>query len=439
MSDIFAKFVSGNVVEQLLASGKLNDFERAFVLQGGCPMSKLSSAARLQVDPVFNLVPQTHCDKIAGTEESSPRGLGSFKLSGHDSFFDDESNREDDVTEQSVDWQREDASVTFSSFEEMGAFFEAKERSLNLEHMSLYELKVRTSTSIPADQRIIAPSELILKKLEDAQNNTKESIKFHVCSEYMKRKFPELKDKSERCHLCKKVAALGMQMFSATGSRENKQVLNASIMHVDPDKELAVLGNVVSSCKFIQRSAILEEIATIFEREFKVGRILNEIPFKIEWEMIQKRISSLQEDVNTIGSIDMSTNASGQSEFSRFQEHLLHRAMNIPTTKVLVEKCIASAKRIYAKAGKELSSKQLQYIERHIQVVAKFYLKRYYLMTNVRWRAPAGKNLYGNTHVHETPVVCTKCNHQWQCQGAIISPYVHLDYPLNQRKVKATA
>jgi hypothetical protein len=255
----------------------------------------------------------------------------------------------------------------------------------------------------------------------------------------MKRKFPELKDRPERCHLCQKVAALGMQMFSATGSRENKQVLNASIMHVDPDKELAVLGNVVSSCKFIQRAAILEEIATIFEREFKVGRILNEIPFKIEWEMIQERISSLQADVNTIGSIDMSRNASGQSEFSRFQEHLLHRAMTIPTTKVLVEKCIASAKRIYAKADKELSSKQLQYIERHIQVVAKFYLKRYYLMTNVRWRAPAGKNLYGNPHVHETPVVCTKCHHQWECQGAIISPYIHLDYPLNQRKVKATA
>jgi len=437
MSDIFAKFVSGNVVEQLLASGKLNDFERAFVLQGGCPMSKLSSTDRLQADPMFNLVPQTHCDKIAGTEESIPRGLGSFKLSGTDSFFDDESNREDDTSAISADWEREN--VSFSSFEEMGAFFEAQKRSNDLEHMSLYELKYRTGSSVPTDQRIIAPSELILKKLEQAQSNAKESVKFHVCSEYMKRKFPELKDKPERCHLCQKVAALGMQMFQATGSRENKQVLNASIMHVDPDKELAVLGNVVSSCKFIQRSAILEEIATIFEREFKVGRILNEIPFKIEWESIQKRISSLQEDVNTIGSIDMSKNASGQSEFSRFQEHLLHRAMNIPTTKVLVEKCIASAKRIYAKAGKELSSKQLQYIERHIQVVAKFYLKRYYLMTNVRWRAPAGKNLYGNIHVHDTPVVCTKCNHQWQCQGAIISPYVHLDYPLNQRKVKATA
>lgn len=427
-NDVFK--TSGIDKEKILSAmgDKLNDFEKAFLLQGSCPMSRMISSDRLQADPMWKLVPEGHKECLAGCEELQTCRLGSAKLSGMDLLVDDESNREDDVTEVVKDWAREEK-LTFASFEEMGNFLNAKKQATELESLSLYQLTAY------AESGMHIPGSLLAKKLEEAKENTKESMKFHVCGEFMKRKYPELKTNEKRCNLCKKVVALGMVMFPATGSRDNKQVLNASIMHVDPDVELAHLGYTVSNCMFVKRSAMLEEILTQFTQQFKVGKLLEDIQITIDWDLLEKRIMPLEVDINSIGAVDMSRNAAGTSEFIRFQAGILSRAMRVPSTQVLVEKCLREARLAYLNSDKLLPPKAEERIEAFIKDTVMVYLKRYNMMTNLRWRAKTGKTdpVHGFPLYHSTPVLCTRCSLQYECQGAIVAPHVISDYPLRQR------
>jgi hypothetical protein len=427
-----------------------NDAERAFVLMNGCPMSKMPECDRLQPDPLWSLVPKTHCEFITGEEVPRCAGLGSYKLSGQDDMCDDELNREEDSCEVLKDWQREEK-LSFSSFEEMGEYFKATSCLTQLKQLSLYQLKVLTGiidSKIPDELRIQNTSEvleIIATKEKEAADNAKLSLQFHVCSEYMRRKYPELADRfandKTRCRLCKKVARLGMVMWPALGSRENKSVLNASIMYQDPDKELAVLGHTVSACQYIKRSALLEEILIQFQHQFRVGKMIKDIRIRVDREKIEKRIEPLIVDINTIGSIDTAKNASGTSEFSRFQEGILSRSMRIPTTKVLVEECLSYARNAYVQKDKVLSHKAEEVIENHIKETATRYLGWFKMTSNLRWRAPV-KDENGQPvrpwkdfgcmaiKTHDIPILCTRCSHQWECQGAIVKPHILKDYSL---------
>jgi|GEM_PF-5117219 len=437
-NDVFKN--SGIDVEQILASKKdFNQFEKAFLMQKSCPMSQMIASDRLQADPLWNLVPEGHKEFLAGSEEAQTCRLGSAKLSGVDLILDDEDNRENELSEVTGDWEREEK-LTFASFEEMGDYLDNKQQFVAMEEMSLYELESRSGKfdsseyQVSKDMRIIPPSDLLDKKLEEAKDNAKLSMQFHACGEYMRRKYPELKTNENRCNLCKKVAQLGMEMFPATGSREHKEVLNASIMHSDPDEELQSLEYTVKSCMFIKRSALLEEILVQFSSEFDVGRLLNDLQFNIDWDAIQKRTAPLEKDVNSVGAVDTAKNAAGTSDFTRLQDGILSNAMSVPTTKVLVDKCLEHARLAYVKQDKVLSAKAEQSIEAFIKDIAMMYLKRYNMMTNVRWRAKTGKkDFYGNPKYHDTPVLCTRCSHQYACQGAVVAPHITKDYPMKQR------
>lgn len=473
-NEVFGIKNSSIDVENLLANLKLTDFERAFLMQGSCPMSQKCSHERMDKDPTFDLVPQPHKEFLSGYDHDiEPRvaGLGSAKLSGVPGFYDSEDNREGEIAELVADYEAQDKQ-SFSSFEEWGAYHEAKAQSRVLEKMSLYEINVRRGSIDGVDYelspaqriftteeaaaymlvnkdvqldpiddvpKIIVPQsvldETLAEKQQEAEANTKSSFPVHLCSEYMKRRYPEIKDNGMRCQLCSKVAPIGIKLFEATGNRENKQTMNASVMHVDPDVELMHLESTIKMCTFVKRSAMLEEILAQFTNQFKVGRLLDDIRFNIDWDVIQARVHALEIDANSIGTVDMSRNAAGKSEFNKFQDGLLEQAMRTSSTKVLVEKCITQAKLVYARADKELSPEAEGRIESYIKGVAETYLKRYRMMTNLRWRMKNGKKDHkGNPKYHQTPVVCTKCNLQYSCQGAIIKGAALRDYPLHHRK-----
>lgn len=474
-SEVFGIKDNSIDVENLLASLKLTDFERAFLIQGECPMSKKLSFQRMDKDPIFDLVPEPHKESLSGYDyDAEPRvaGLGSAKLSGVPGFYDSEDNREGEMAEIVADYEKQDKQ-TFSSFEQWGAYHEAEAQTKALETMSLYEINVRRGSIdgldyelLPAQRiytteeaaahnltnqgmqldpiddvpQIIVSKEVLEETLErkqqEAEANTKDSFPPHLCSEYMKRRYPEIKDNNPmRCQLCKKVAPIGIKLFEATGNRVNKQTMNAAVILTDPDVELKHLETTIKTCTFIKRSAMLQEILAQFTNQFKVGKLLDDIRFNIDWDVIQDRVHALEIDANSIGTVDMARNAAGKSEFNKFQDGLLSSAMKTSTTKILVEKCLTQANLVYARADKELSPEAENRIESFIKDVATMYLKRYRMMTNLRWRMKNGKkDAKGNPKYHETPVVCTKCNLQYSCQGAIIKPYILSDYPLHQRK-----
>jgi hypothetical protein len=465
--------INGIDVENLLANLKLTDFERAFLMQGSCPMSKKFSHQRMDKDPMFDLVPEAHKEYLSSYDyDVEPRvaGLGSAKLSGVPGFYDSEDNREGEMTEIVSDYEAQDKQ-SFSSFEEWGAYHESQAQTRVLENMSLYEINVRRGSIdgldyelLPAQKiytneeaaaynlanknvkldpingvpKIIVSNsvldETLARKQQEAEANAKTSFPVHLCDEYMKRRYPELKNNGMRCQLCSKVAPIGIKLYEATGNRGNKQTMNASVMHVDPDVELMHLESTIKMCTFIKRSAMLDEILAQFTNQFKVGRLLDDIQFNIDWDVIQARVRALEVDANSIGTVDMARNAAGKSEFNKFQDGILAKAMRTSTTKILVEKCITQANLVYVRADKELSPEAEGRIESFIKGVAEMYLKRYKMMTNLRWRMKNGKkDQKGNPKYHTTPVVCTKCNMQYSCQGAIIKLHVLKDYPMHQR------
>ena len=225
--------------ERGIVNDNLSDYERMFILQGGCPMSDVPESSRFEDYSLFNVQRECACTEKLGCRKLSSTGV-------RDDMF----NLEPDQTAKQQDWERS-ATIKFCSFEDLNGFFDFKEKE------DLYSLEKLKQSNLP--------DELVNDRINELKSVATDSYKFHICGEWIARHYPELRKKSSRCNLCTKMRVLGDIIWSPRASVEKKFTLNGNVFYNDGEKRLSDLARIVSNCKKMFRSNLLDLIATRFE------------------------------------------------------------------------------------------------------------------------------------------------------------------------------
>jgi len=366
--------------ERGIANDNLSDYERMFILQGGCPMSEVPESSRFEEYPLFTAQRECTCTEKLGCRKLSSTGV-------RDDMF----NLEPDQKAKQQDWERS-ATIKFSSFEDLNGFFDFKEKEMNL----FYSLEKLKQSNLP--------DELVNDRINELKSVAKDSYKFHICGEWIARHYPELRKKSTRCNLCTKMRALGDVIWSPRASVEMKLTLNGNVFYGDGEKRLSDLARIVSNCRKMFRSNLLDLIAMRFENSIAEGMYIDEVSFKgIDFETTRNQNQGIMEDINTVGYLSDAETASGKSDLDQFIINILHK----PHTQIedVVVRCQESVIIKQQARGNELSEKALKGIEIQMRETCLLFLKWFHLPKDENFCAR--DRVTGKQYAH--PVICYGC------------------------------
>jgi len=365
--------------ERGIANDNLSDYERMFILQGSCPMSEVPESSRFEEYPLFTAQRECACTEKLGCRKLSSTGV-------RDDMF----NLEPDQTAKQQDWERS-ATIKFCSFEDLNGFFDFKEKE------ELYSLEKLKQSNLP--------DELVNDRINELKSVATKSYKFHICGEWVARHYPELRKKSTRCNLCTKMRALGDIIWSPRASVEKKITLNGNVFYNDGEKRLAELARIVSNCRKMFRSNLLDLIAMRFENSIAAGMYIDEVSFKgIDFETTRNRNQGIMKDINTVGYLSDAKTCSGKSELDQFIINILHK----PHIQIddVVYRCQEAVITKQHQNGNEVSEKSLKGIEMQTRETCLMFLKWFHLPKDENFCAK--NRTTGKQYAH--PVICYGCH-----------------------------